>query len=197
MDDLFSEAVGRICRGRSIHAQRTGILGVCLMRKWIRRIALFAALVVICGLLLPENREMPVVGATASDWNAESFWYEPWGSSGTHKGIDVFAQHGTPVQAGVGGFVVFSGRVEKGGNIVLILGPKWRIHYYAHLDAITPNLGWVKRGDIVGSVGDSGNAVGKQPHLHYSVLSLVPIPWLATTQTDGWKRMFYLDPLEG
>lgn len=156
---------------------------------------MLALLIGICGLILPEDRQMPVVGATASDWNAESFWYEPWGTSGTHKGVDVFAARHTPVQAGISGMVVFSGRVAKGGKVVAILGPKWRIHYYAHLESITPDMFWVNQGDIVGSVGDSGNAVGKQPHLHYSVLSLVPVPWKATTQTQGWKRMFYLDPM--
>ena len=42
------------------------------------------------GYLIPENLSIPVKGATTADWNDHSFWYEPWGKSGVHKGIDIF-----------------------------------------------------------------------------------------------------------
>jgi murein DD-endopeptidase MepM/ murein hydrolase activator NlpD len=75
------------------------------------------------------------------------------------------------------------------------LGPKWRIHYYAHLERYSVSSGnLVKAGDVFGILGDSGNARGKQPHIHYSILSLIPIPWLITTETQGWKKMFFLNP---
>ena len=54
----------------------------------------------------------------------------------------------------------------------------------------------VGSGEIVGAVGDSGNAAGKQPHLHYSIISMLPYPWLMTTETQGWKKMFVLNPHE-
>lgn len=82
-----------------------------------------------------------------------------------------------------------------GGNVVAILGPKWRIHYYAHLKQVdTHILGWASRGALVGQVGATGNAAGKPPHLHYSILSLIPNPTEVTTETQGWKRMFYVNP---
>ena len=43
--------------------------------------------VLALGLALPERREIPVLAATSADWNAKTFWFEPWGSSGVHKGI--------------------------------------------------------------------------------------------------------------
>ncbi len=48
--------------------------------------------VLMIGYLLPGEIVMPVKGATSHDWYKASFWYEPWGSSGVHKGIDIFAK---------------------------------------------------------------------------------------------------------
>jgi murein DD-endopeptidase MepM/ murein hydrolase activator NlpD len=76
---------------------------------------------------------MPVEGATKSDYNKDTFWFYPWGKSVTHKGVDIFAKEGTNVKSSTWGIVLYSGKIEVGGNVVLILGPKWRLHYYAHL----------------------------------------------------------------
>ena len=164
-------------------------------RRRLRR-AVFALLLLLAlGFLLPEHAVIPVRGAGPRDWNAQSFWYEPWGASGVHKGIDIFAPRGRDVVSTTYGFVVFRGELALGGNVVAALGPKWRLHYYAHLD--TSRVGafsLLQPGTTIGTVGDSGNAAGKPPHLHYAVLSLLPLPWRATTQTQGWKRLFFLDP---
>ncbi len=147
------------------------------------------------GLLLPENMTIPVKNATSADWNHNTFWYEPWGSSVVHKGIDIFGKKGTTVIPATTGIVLYRGQLKKGGNVVAVLGPKWRIHYYAHLESINVNFAsLVNQTDKIGTLGDSGNAKGKAPHIHYSILSLIPLPWLATTETQGWKKMFYLDP---
>ncbi|MCM5682671.1 M23 family metallopeptidase [Schlegelella sp. S2-27] len=146
-------------------------------------------------MLVPENPVIPVEGASARDWNPKSFWYEPWGASGVHKGIDIFAQQGQKVIAATAGLVIYRGEWGQGGKVVAVLGPKWRIHYYAHLSsygAAPPVL--VGSGSQVGTVGVSGNAAGKPPHLHYAVFSLVPLPWRYSTETQGWRKMFYLDP---
>lgn len=81
--------------------------------------------------------------------------------------------------------------------MVLILGPKWRLHYYAHLDKIHVNhFSWVNRNKKIGTVGTTGNVVGKQPHLHYSMMSLFPYVWKVDGAPQGWKKMFYLNPIE-
>lgn len=153
------------------------------------------AALIVMPLFIPQHATIPVQGATRNDWNKDAFWYQPWGKSGVHKGIDIFAPQGRPVFASVHGVVVFQGQLGMGGNVIAVLGPKWRIHYFAHLHStsVTP-MDWVTRGQIIGSVGSTGNAAGKPPHLHYAVLSLLPMPWRATTQTQGWKRMFFVDP---
>jgi murein DD-endopeptidase MepM/ murein hydrolase activator NlpD len=145
--------------------------------------------------LLPEWPRIPVDGASARDWNPRTFWFEPWGRSGVHKGIDIFARLGTPVRSSSYGVVLFRGEIEQGGKVVVALGPKWRLHYYAHLHTVDVYPGQpLLTGSVLGSVGDSGNARGKPAHLHYSIVSLLPLPWRADDSTQGWKKMFYLDP---
>ena len=159
------------------------------------RIALSALAILLVPLLLPERAVVPVAGATRRNWNPQSFWYEPWGASGVHKGIDIFAPKGRPVIASVPGIVIFQGELGSGGNVVAILGPKWRIHCFAHLESSTVGrLAFVSKGQVLGSVGTSGNAAGKPPHLHYAVLSVLPMPWQYSRSTQGWKRMFFVDP---
>ncbi|MCG8391513.1 MAG: M23 family metallopeptidase [Pseudomonadales bacterium] len=148
----------------------------------------------VAGLLLPETRLVPVQGAGEGDWHPQTFWYHPWGRSGVHKGVDIFAARGTPVLASSGGLVLYRGELARGGKVVLTLGPKWRLHYYAHLDRIADTGFHVRAGDTVGTVGDSGNAAGKPPHLHYSLLSMLPLPWRMDDAPQGWKKMFFLDP---
>ena len=84
-----------------------------------------------------------------------------------------------------------------GGNVVLVLGPKWRLHYYAHLDSITTHIfSPVNHHAIIGTVGTTGNAVGKPPHLHYTIKTIVPYPWLLDCKAkQGWRKMFYLNPI--
>lgn len=161
------------------------------------RIFIVFAIILALGLLLPARGAVPVVGATSKDWHANSFWYSPWGKSGVHKGIDIFAPAGTPVISSSYGLVVYAGQIDMGGNVVAVLGPKWRIYYYAHLQTINAKTWEIAgRGDIIGAVGDSGNAKGKPPHLHYSVLSLVPYPWQFSTKPQGWKRLFFINPAD-
>lgn len=161
-----------------------------------RKILLFSLLGILSiGLLIPEHLVIPVHGASSKDWNEKSFWYEPWGKSGVHKGIDIFAKKGTPLLSSSKGLVLYTGQIKLGGNVVLVLGPKWRIHYYAHLDDITTSsLSLVSAGEQIGSVGVSGNAVGKSPHLHYSIVTLIPYFWRIDNVSQGWKKIFYLDP---
>lgn len=152
-------------------------------------------IVVVTGYLLPAKAVIPVKDATKKDWHNDTYWYYPWGKSGVHKGIDIFAKKGTPVISSVSGIVLFSGNIALGGQVIAILGPKWRIHYYAHLQSDNVHiLEYVNRDEKIGQVGTTGNAVGKPPHLHYSVLGLIPNIGEITLEPQGWKRMFYVNP---
>ena len=160
----------------------------------------FAGIAII-GLMLAEihlptqTLLQPVLGASEKDWNPNAYWHPHWGTSGVHKGIDIFAKRGTPVLSAQSGWVVYRGTLTQGGHVVAVLSARGWLHYYAHLDSTQAKAGtWVKQGMPIGQVGSTGNATGKPPHLHYSIVS--PIPKLTDFRlvTQGWKRMFYRSP---
>ena len=153
-------------------------------------------LIIIAGFLIPQSFRLPVKGATKASYNQQSYWYYPWGTSGTHKGVDIFASKGVAVSSATKGLVIYNGTLGKGGKVVMVLGPKWRVHYYAHLDTVTAKLfSYVNGQDTIGTVGDTGNAKGKAPHLHYSLMTLLPYVWQIDGSKQGWKKMFYLNPI--
>jgi peptidoglycan LD-endopeptidase LytH len=165
-------------------------------RSWLRKTLLILLAILIIGFLLPQTFKMPVQGATIKSYAQNSYWFYPWGKSVTHKGVDIFAKKGTPVHAATPGIVVFKGQIKRGGNVVLVLGPKWRLHYYAHLDSITTGtLSFVSTNTKIGTVGTTGNAAGKPPHLHYTIRTIIPFPWQIDKSHHGWKKMFYLNPI--
>jgi murein DD-endopeptidase MepM/ murein hydrolase activator NlpD len=88
-----------------------------------------------------------------------------------HLGTDVFAPYGTPVRAPVDG-VAKSANGGLGGLTVKVFMPDGTYFYLAHLSGLVDGFvdGMaVKTGDIVGYVGDSGNARGTSPHLHIGI----------------------------
>lgn len=177
-----------------------GIPIACLITFFISRrkfVILTFVLVVVCGSLLSIQSDLrvPVQGATKSDWNPESFWYEPWDASVVHRGIDIFARAGADVVAPTGLFIFYTGVNPVSGNFVLAVDRSVRVHFLAHLQKIhVPNFSVLDDGGVIGTVGDSGNAKSKPPHLHYGLASMIPRLWLITDQTRGQLRAFYLDP---
>lgn len=86
-----------------------------------------------------------------------------------HEGIDIFAPTGTPLLATERGVITRIGTGRLGGLKLWLRGESGTDWYYAHLSAFNPDLregDLVEAGDLVGYVGQSGNAVGTPPHLH-------------------------------
>jgi murein DD-endopeptidase MepM/ murein hydrolase activator NlpD len=163
----------------------------------LKKLFIVLMVVLVPGFLIPQKIIMPVEGATKRSYSQNSFWAYPWGKSVTHKGVDIFAKRGTNIRAATGGIVLYKGTVSRGGNVVFILGPKWRIHYYAHLDKIKTNvLSIVSSKNIIGTVGNTGNAKGKPSHLHYTIKTIIPYPWRIDKGIQGKRKMFYLDPIK-
>ncbi len=86
-----------------------------------------------------------------------------------HEGIDIFAPRGTPLVATERGVITKVGNGRLGGLKFWLAGESGTEWYYAHLDSFAPGLvdgAVVEAGDLLGYVGNTGNAVGTPPHLH-------------------------------
>ncbi len=91
------------------------------------------------------------------------------GGARRHEGIDIFAPRGTPVIAAEAGRVTRVGDTPRGGKNVWVRGDQ-RSFYYAHLDSIAVSPGdRVRRGEVLGTLGNTGNAVTTSPHLHFGI----------------------------
>jgi peptidoglycan LD-endopeptidase LytH len=112
----------------------------------------------------------------------KSFWGDNRGKR-KHEGVDIFASRGTPVLAAEDGIVTRTGTNNLGGKIVW-LSTMNRNLYYAHLDsqAVSPPQ-YVKTGDTLGFVGNTGNARTTPPHLHFGIYyrgtgAVDPMPYI-------------------
>jgi murein DD-endopeptidase MepM/ murein hydrolase activator NlpD len=95
-----------------------------------------------------------------------------------HEALDIMAPRQTPVRA------VENGRIEKlftskpGGLTIYQFDPtRTFTYYYAHLDRYADGLHEgqnVRRGDLIGYVGSTGNASPEAPHLHFAIFRLTP-----------------------
>jgi murein DD-endopeptidase MepM/ murein hydrolase activator NlpD len=89
-----------------------------------------------------------------------------------HQGNDIFAPYGTPLYAAERGLVGQMGTNSLGGIKLWLTGESGTSYYYAHLSAFAlgvDNGTLVEAGDVVGFVGNTGNAITTPPHLHFEI----------------------------
>ena len=158
-----------------------------------RRISTFALLVVsLLGLAVPA-------GAGDEDFQFLSFIHDDittefsndWGAGRSggraHKGNDVFSPKGTPVLAAADGFVEKLGNGPRSGFYIKLRHADGFDTWYMHLDNDTPGSDdgrggadaayaadlqegdFVEAGQVIGYVGDSGNAERTTPHTHFEL----------------------------
>jgi peptidoglycan LD-endopeptidase LytH len=139
-----------------------------------------------------EDRDLliPVEGIKA-DQLVRSFT-ERRGSSRSHEAIDILAPMHTPVRAVEGGTVARLFYSKAGGITVYQFDPTERYcYYYAHLDRYADDLREgqkLKKGQVIGYVGISGNAPRNTPHLHFAVFRL--------TEAKRWWEGSPIDPYD-
>jgi murein DD-endopeptidase MepM/ murein hydrolase activator NlpD len=113
-------------------------------------------------IAVPNSWDCPVPGATfANDWG----YVRPDGAR--HNGIDMFAPKGTAIFAPVGGTVERYPN-PSGGLAVELYGRDGNRYYFAHLDDYGDG-GTVSGGDIIGYVGNTGEARYTSSHLHFEI----------------------------
>jgi peptidoglycan LD-endopeptidase LytH len=114
----------------------------------------------------------------------QSFWGDPRdGGKRSHQGVDIFASKGTPVLSASDGIVTRTGTNRLGGKVVWVSNLK-KSFYYAHLDSQLVAAGTrVKKGEVIGLVGNTGNARTTPPHLHFGIYysgegAVNPLPYI-------------------
>jgi murein DD-endopeptidase MepM/ murein hydrolase activator NlpD len=119
-------------------------------------------------------------------------WHAPRDGDRLHEGQDIFAPQGTPVLSATEGYVVNIGENTLGGQTVSVIGAGGRVYYYAHLDAYAPHLAegdFVTTQTVLGYIGNTGNAAGTPPHLHFGVYqsggALNPLPLLSDRHQEN------------
>jgi murein DD-endopeptidase MepM/ murein hydrolase activator NlpD len=119
----------------------------------------------------PVPAHLPSPVAAAGRRRLADSWGAPRSGGRRHQGIDIFAPKGTPVVSTTRGVVTRVGSNGLGGHVVGVLGPGLEWHYYAHLDrfGVFREGDIVQPGDVLGYVGNTGNARGTPPHLHYGI----------------------------
>ncbi|MES2885879.1 MAG: peptidoglycan DD-metalloendopeptidase family protein [Pseudomonadota bacterium] len=119
---------------------------------------------------------IPVSGIASSQ--LRDTFSDARGSNRVHDAIDIMASKGTPIVAAVEGRVVKLFNSVPGGLTLYQFDASERhAYYYAHLDGYAPGLAegqLLKRGELLGFVGYSGNASPNAPHLHFAIFELGP-----------------------
>jgi murein DD-endopeptidase MepM/ murein hydrolase activator NlpD len=144
-----------------------------------------------------KSLAFPVAGKKS---NIGSFWgARRDGGRRKHQGIDIFARKGTPVVAISDGIIVEKAHTPVGGKTLWLrsVNHNWTA-YYAHLDKQKVREGqYVRKGQVIGTVGNTGNAKTTPSHLHFGIYMangpVNPLPYVkhspkVLTQKIGTKK---------
>jgi murein DD-endopeptidase MepM/ murein hydrolase activator NlpD len=143
---------------------------------------LILGILLIVFLFWPAGKIINPIESNRINYNPKSFWH-PWGDH-MHRGIDIFADTGTPIRCAKSGLVIRTIKANddspnpyQGGNAVDILGMGGRVYHYSHMSKILARpFTFVSQGEIIGLVGRTGNASrpGCPPHCHFSIFRIIP-----------------------
>lgn len=134
---------------------------------------------------------IPVASVQASDLQ-DTYLQARGGGAREHEALDIAAPRGTPVFAVEDGSIAKKFTSQPGGLTVYQFDKAREFaYYYAHLDSYAQDLREgmpVRKGQVIGYVGSTGNATPEAPHLHFAIFRLGP--------EQRWWRGTPLNPFE-
>jgi murein DD-endopeptidase MepM/ murein hydrolase activator NlpD len=166
------------------------------MKKWWSLFAFLILSLVSFSFAKPPVRKSSVHSAARSlafpVAGKKSNIGDRWGANRDggrrkHKGIDIFARKGTPVVAISDGVIVERNHTAIGGKTLWLKSSHSWTAYYAHLDKQMVREGQhVKKGHVIGTVGNTGNARTTPSHLHFGISKrkawVNPLPYVKNSQ---------------
>jgi murein DD-endopeptidase MepM/ murein hydrolase activator NlpD len=174
-DDDFAELIAQMRSDLSRHASRqiekTPTMTAQAETKKERDREFAARAKALFAPLNGSTLQMPVVGVRPFELE-DSWGNSRDGGKRKHKGIDIFAPKGTGIVAVADGIISYIGEQPKGGNCLWLTTESGASFYYAHLDRWAAGLyeGMeVRSGELLGYVGNTGNAKYTPSHLHFGV----------------------------
>ncbi len=145
-----------------------------------------------------DDLPLPILFGLTLDRITSDFGDPRGGGTRSHEGQDMMAPKGTPIVSPTKAVVTSVGIADSSGKYVYTANPGGETFRYMHLDSIAD----IKRGDklaagdFIGTVGDTGNAQGTAPHLHFEIRdgreALDPFPRL-TEEFSFKEQVSFLD----
>ncbi|HYD93214.1 MAG TPA: M23 family metallopeptidase [Candidatus Paceibacterota bacterium] len=119
-----------------------------------------------------ENLPIPILLGVTRNSLTRNFGDPRDGGSRSHEGLDIMASRGAYIVSPTDAVVIRTGKSSSAGTYVYTANPGDETFVYMHLDDIADGIkvGTVlKPGDLIGYVGNTGNAAGGPPHLHFEI----------------------------
>jgi murein DD-endopeptidase MepM/ murein hydrolase activator NlpD len=181
---VLEQAAENQARLRAARAQRPPIVARLEQARYVLKVFRAGSEIVITGFVFP----------VADPHTFSSTFGAPRSGGRSHQGADIFAPMGTPLVACERGVIARMGTGSLGGIKLWVVGESGTEYYYAHLIDYAPGITdgtRVEAGDVIGYVGNTGNAISTPPHLHFEIHpdggdAIDPYPLLhAVDQVDG------------
>jgi murein DD-endopeptidase MepM/ murein hydrolase activator NlpD len=143
--------------------------GVVVERRVVEEVVLEEP---VTRVIVRGSRQVPALGTGQLYWPVEGGGQITsrfgWRGREWHPAVDIAAPEGTPVRAADSGVVTFAGWEAGYGRLIIIDHGQGLTTRYAHLSRMLVQPGdRVHKGQVIGTVGQTGRATG--PHLHFEV----------------------------